>query len=64
MGKTPRVEDESVHYVLPNHMLLKICNELSREMQGILACCNSVVPLVKQNLKLLLVVGKLILALS
>jgi len=45
-----RQEDESWNYVLPNHMLLKICTELPREMQGILACCNPVPPLVKQNL--------------
>ena len=48
-----RVEDESVHYVLPNHMMLKISTELPREMQGILACCNPVPPLVKQNLGVL-----------
>merc|ERR1712029_1152892 len=45
-----RQEDESEFYVLPAHMLLKICTELPREMQGILACCNPVPPLVKQNL--------------
>ena len=48
--KTARQEDESLSYVLPQHMLLKICSELPREMQGILACCNPVPPLVKQNL--------------
>ena len=47
---TARVEDESVAYVIPGHMMLKICIELPREMQGILACCNPVPPLVKQNL--------------
>jgi exosome complex exonuclease RRP6 len=51
--KVGRVEDESTNYVLPNHMLLKIASELPREMQGILACCNPVPPLVKQNLGLL-----------
>ena len=45
-----RVEDKSVHYILPNHMMLKICTELPREMEGILACCNPVPPMVKQNL--------------
>ena len=45
-----RQEDESEFYVLPAHMLIKICTELPREMQGILACCNPVPPLVKQNL--------------
>ena len=48
--KTARQEDESVMYVLPPHMLLKISSELPREMQGIVACCNPVPPLVKQNL--------------
>jgi len=51
--KIARVEDESTAFVLPNHMLLKICLELPREMQGILACCNPVPPLVKQNLGIL-----------
>ena len=45
-----RVEDESVHFVLPNHMMLKISSELPREMQGIMACCNPVPPMVRQNL--------------
>ena len=45
-----RVEDESVHYVLPNHTMLKIITELPREMKGILACCNPVPLLVKRNL--------------
>ena len=45
-----REEDESDSYVIPVHMLLKICTELPREMQGILACCNPIPPLVKQNL--------------
>lgn len=46
-----RQEDESTNYVLPNHMMLKISTELPREMQGILACCNPIPPLVKQNLQ-------------
>jgi len=48
--KMARVEDESVHFVLPNHMMLKISSELPREMQGIMACCNPVPPMVRQNL--------------
>ena len=48
-----RTEDESVMFVLPNHMMLKISTELPREMQGILACCNPVPPLVRQHLVLL-----------
>lgn len=45
-----REEDESTGYVLPNHMLLQIAESLPREMQGILACCNPIPPLVKANL--------------
>ena len=45
-----RLEDESVMFVLPNHMMMKISSELPREMQGILACCNPVPPLVRQHL--------------
>ncbi|XP_026463935.1 exosome component 10 isoform X2 [Ctenocephalides felis] len=51
--KIAREEDESTGYVLPNHMLLQICEALPREMQGILACCNPIPPLVRQNLMLL-----------
>ncbi|KAJ8973492.1 hypothetical protein NQ317_018765, partial [Molorchus minor] len=45
-----RQEDESTGYVLPNHMLLQISEMLPREMQGILACCNPIPPLVRSNL--------------
>lgn len=45
-----RTEDESYAYVLPNHMLLKIATNLPREMQGILACCNPIPPMVRQHL--------------
>lgn len=45
-----RAEDESTGFVLPNHMLLQLAQLLPREIQGILACCNPVPPLVKQNL--------------
>ncbi|CAD5115625.1 DgyrCDS4582 [Dimorphilus gyrociliatus] len=45
-----RIEDESVGYVLPNHMLLQIAEYLPKEAQGILACCNPMPPLVRQNL--------------
>ncbi|VDH93832.1 exosome complex exonuclease RRP6 [Mytilus galloprovincialis] len=45
-----RVEDESIGYVLPNHMLLQISEILPRERQGVLACCNPIPPLVRQYL--------------
>ncbi|RWS25027.1 Exosome component 10-like protein [Leptotrombidium deliense] len=48
--KIARVEDESLGYVLPNHMILHIAEVLPREQQGILACCNPVPPLVKRQL--------------
>lgn len=48
-----RMEDESCGYVLPNHMMLQIAENLPREMQGILACCNPIPPLVRQHLHVL-----------
>uniref|UniRef100_A0A8C9MIP6 Exosome complex component 10 n=1 Tax=Serinus canaria TaxID=9135 RepID=A0A8C9MIP6_SERCA len=48
--KIARQEDESTGYVLPNHMLLKIAEELPKECQGIIACCNPVPPLVRQQI--------------
>lgn len=51
--KIAREEDESTSYVLPNHMMLQIAENLPREMQGILACCNPIPPLVRQHLHVL-----------
>lgn len=48
--KIARDEDESTGYVLPNHMLLHIAEALPKEMQGVLACCNPIPPLVRQHL--------------
>ncbi|NXA28478.1 EXOSX protein, partial [Ibidorhyncha struthersii] len=48
--KMARQEDESTGYVLPNHMLLKISEELPKEPQGIIACCNPIPPLVRQQI--------------
>ncbi|XP_071945756.1 exosome complex component 10-like [Antedon mediterranea] len=45
-----RVEDESIGYVLPNHMLFQIAENLPRESEGVLACCNPTPPLVRQYL--------------
>lgn len=47
--KLGRQEDESTGYILPNHMLFKISEELPKEPQGIIACCNPVPPLVRQQ---------------
>ncbi|KAB0797341.1 hypothetical protein PPYR_08335 [Photinus pyralis] len=48
--KLARAEDESTGYILPNHMLLQIAEALPREVQGIIASCNPVPPLVRANL--------------
>uniref|UniRef100_A0A6Q2X936 Exosome complex component 10 n=1 Tax=Esox lucius TaxID=8010 RepID=A0A6Q2X936_ESOLU len=47
--KLARQEDESTGYVLPNHMMIKISEVLPKEPQGIIACCNPVPPLVRQQ---------------
>ncbi|XP_029013177.1 exosome component 10 [Betta splendens] len=47
--KLARQEDESTGYVLPTHMMRKISEELPKEPQGIIACCNPVPPLVRQQ---------------
>ncbi|XP_071763488.2 exosome complex component 10 [Centroberyx gerrardi] len=47
--KLARQEDESTGYILPNHMMIKISEELPKEPQGIIACCNPVPPLVRQQ---------------
>eukprot|EP00117_Sycon_ciliatum_P039137 scpid29849/ scgid28969/ Exosome component 10; Autoantigen PM/Scl 2 homolog; Polymyositis/scleroderma autoantigen 2 homolog len=49
--KTARREDESTGFVLPNEMLFQISQNLPRELQGILACCNPVPLLVRQNVQ-------------
>ncbi|KAM9474774.1 exosome complex component 10 [Clarias gariepinus] len=48
--KLAREEDESTGYILPNHMMMKISEELPKEPQGIIACCNPTPPLVRQQI--------------
>jgi len=48
--QTARTNDESLQYVLPDHMLYHIAEVLPRELQGIIACCAPVPPLVKRDL--------------
>ncbi len=38
-------------YVLPNHMLFQISEILPRESQGILACCNPIPTLLRQQIQ-------------
>ncbi|KAB7494537.1 Exosome component 10 [Armadillidium nasatum] len=45
--KLARQHDESVDYILPNHMMLQIAEVLPKEIQGILACCNPIPTYVK-----------------
>ncbi|XP_038076788.1 exosome component 10-like [Patiria miniata] len=45
-----RQEDESTGYILPNHMMFQIAENLPREAHGVLACCNPIPPLVRQQL--------------
>ena len=45
-----RLEDESYAYVLPNHMLFQLAEVLPKEPQGVLACCNPIPSLVRQNI--------------
>lgn len=48
-----RDHDESLQYVLPDHMMLQIAEVLPKETQGILACCSPIPPLVKNELQIL-----------
>jgi len=48
--KVARERDESLGFVLPKHMMLHIAKVLPREMQGILACCSPIPPLVREHL--------------
>lgn len=45
-----RALDESTTYLLPNHMLLALAENLPREVQGVTAVCQPMPPFVKQNL--------------
>ncbi|CAD59140.2 Exosome complex component 10 homolog [Caenorhabditis elegans] len=44
-----RAEDESPHFVLPNHMMLSLSETLPRDVGGIYACCNPLPYFVKQR---------------
>ncbi|XP_039763194.1 exosome component 10 isoform X3 [Pararge aegeria] len=45
-----RTLDESTMYLLPNHMLLALAENLPREVQGVISLCSPTPPFVKQNL--------------
>lgn len=50
---TARESDESLAYVLPDHMMVQIAEVLPRESHGIIACCSPVPIYVKRDLNLL-----------
>lgn len=47
--KIARQEDESTGYVLPNHMMFQISENMPKDQEGVIACCNPVPPLVNQH---------------
>ncbi|KAG0008149.1 exosome nuclease subunit, partial [Entomortierella chlamydospora] len=47
--QTARDEDESIRYVLPNHMLFTLAEKMPEEAAKVLGCCNPVPPPVKMN---------------
>ncbi|KAF9918488.1 exosome nuclease subunit [Lobosporangium transversale] len=47
--QTARDEDESIRYVLPNHMLFTLAEQMPEDAAGVLGCCNPVPPPVKMN---------------
>ncbi|KAG0041988.1 exosome nuclease subunit [Gryganskiella cystojenkinii] len=44
-----RDEDESLQYVLPNHMLFTMADKMPEEAAGVLACCGPIPPPVRMN---------------
>ncbi|KFH63970.1 hypothetical protein MVEG_09795 [Podila verticillata NRRL 6337] len=44
-----RDEDESLRYVLPNHMLFTLAEKMPTESTGVLGCCNPVPPPVRMS---------------
>jgi len=47
--KVARREDESLRYILPNHMLFHIAQEMPHDADALFSCCNPVPPLVRAN---------------
>ncbi|KAF9425478.1 exosome nuclease subunit [Podila epigama] len=44
-----RDEDESLRYILPNHMLFTLAEKMPDDSTGVLGCCNPVPPSVRMN---------------
>merc|ERR1711962_879353 len=47
--KVARQEDESTGYVMPNHMMFQVAENMPKDQEGVIACCNPVPPLVNQH---------------
>jgi len=47
--KIARQEDESTGYVMPNHMMFQVAENMPKDQEGVIACCNPVPPLVNQH---------------
>lgn len=47
--KIARLEDESTRFVLPNHMLFHIAENIPQDRQSLYALCNPVPPLLKMH---------------
>ncbi|KAL9651828.1 hypothetical protein ABK040_000176 [Willaertia magna] len=48
-----RKEDESIRYVLPDHMMFTIAQETPRDIPLLLSCCNPVPKLVRRDAKII-----------
>ena len=48
-----RKDDESIRYVLPDHMILSIAQEAPTEVSQLLSCCNPVPKLVRRDAKII-----------
>ncbi|KAG0207040.1 exosome nuclease subunit [Mortierella sp. NVP41] len=44
-----REEDESIRYVLPNHMMFTLAEKMPEDSAAVLACCNPVPPPVRMH---------------
>ncbi|GAB5585904.1 exosome nuclease subunit [Umbelopsis nana] len=47
--QTARDEDESVRYVLPNHMIFSLLDKMPTDSTGVIGCCNPCPPLVRMH---------------
>ncbi|KAI9254611.1 ribonuclease H-like domain-containing protein [Phascolomyces articulosus] len=46
---TAREQDESIRYILPNHMLFSLVERMPSDPAGVMGCCNPCPPLVRMN---------------